>query len=374
MEPVFRSHDKKNTKKENMYKAIDRPDLKDPSVKTVSIDDSVSGHEYYCPMCGRPMIRKMGKIVTHHFAHKNRTCDPWTSDSSSHSAWKRNMVEKFGLDKCEIPVRNDSGETHFADIFIEKDERNAVMLFQSGSMTKELFDSKINFFSYANCKKDAHGNSIPNTIIYVFDQRDKNMYINVGKDLSKLHECPEYDPDCPNRPDYEFWNSINYNCIRPEIHEHVDRNFYCSVRWKRPSKIFKDIPKNVLVFFDVDWYYYELSFGSYDPKYPPRESYDYRTYGEMLQEIRRFLEYTGDDRIDFFDYETGYGKYTPGEFASKFNGKLNDRILLGRFMICPSIDTTSETINTVIGNECPPGQFWCKCISHDEFFDFYTNF
>ena len=61
-----------------------------------------------CPSCGGEVFAKCGEIVSWHWAHKVKDCDPWSEPESEwHLGWKR----KFPFDWQEVVMR-----PHRADV------------------------------------------------------------------------------------------------------------------------------------------------------------------------------------------------------------------------------------------------------------------
>lgn len=81
--------------------------------KRVAIDDSKENTAYYCPLCHHRLIRKMGEIKRHHFAHaKGSSCDSWFMEDGVYSdKWK----SLFLVDKIETVLQKGE-DKHFADI------------------------------------------------------------------------------------------------------------------------------------------------------------------------------------------------------------------------------------------------------------------
>lgn len=61
-----------------------------------------------CPVCGAPVIAKCGEIVTWHWSHLTKDCDPWYEPES---AWHRHWKERFPEDWREVVIGK-----HRADI------------------------------------------------------------------------------------------------------------------------------------------------------------------------------------------------------------------------------------------------------------------
>ena len=67
-----------------------------------------------CPACGSDMTAKCGEQKVWHWAHKaKRHCDHWWSNETE---WHRSWKENFPADWQEVPVRDESGVLHIADV------------------------------------------------------------------------------------------------------------------------------------------------------------------------------------------------------------------------------------------------------------------
>ena len=106
---------------------------------SVNIDNSLPGHQYFCPVCGGELIRKMGHINVHHFAHKSRVeCDDWYDTKG---LWHRSMQAKFKEKFQEVPVVYQ-GKTHIADVrFPRKNALPFVIEFQESPIRRTNFMS-----------------------------------------------------------------------------------------------------------------------------------------------------------------------------------------------------------------------------------------
>ena len=58
-----------------MYYAIDEENNR------IHIKSSQKGKKYYCPCCRNELVRKVGRVKAHHFAHMNGVCDGWYSEN-----------------------------------------------------------------------------------------------------------------------------------------------------------------------------------------------------------------------------------------------------------------------------------------------------
>ena len=137
---------------------------------SVNIDNSLPGHQYFCPVCGGELIRKMGHINVHHFAHKSRVeCDDWYDTKGP---WHRSMQAKFKEKFQEVPVVYQ-GETHIADVrFPRKNALPFVIEFQESPISSDEFYERTNFYKRAG-----------NDILWVFNfSKKENIYQNsIGK-------------------------------------------------------------------------------------------------------------------------------------------------------------------------------------------------
>ena len=77
----------------------------------VWIENAIIGEEYFCPICGEPLIIKAVKsdAIRTHFAHKKGKClDGWHYDMSE---WHRAWQEKFP-EQCREVVVEKNGIKH----------------------------------------------------------------------------------------------------------------------------------------------------------------------------------------------------------------------------------------------------------------------
>ena len=80
----------------------------------VDITDVKSGQRGICPLCGAPMVAKIGCVRTPHWAHwRSRQCDDWYHPKSAwHIAWQN----QFEVSWQEKPIVKGEGIKHIADI------------------------------------------------------------------------------------------------------------------------------------------------------------------------------------------------------------------------------------------------------------------
>ena len=127
----------------------------DKNGKSILIDDAIIGEEYFCPVCGKPLIIKAkNSDIATHFAHKSKCLDDWSHDMSEwHKAWQ----EKFPEQYREIVLENN-GIKHRADVLIN----NTVIEFQHSPITNKEILARNEF--YLSCGY---------RVVWVFDATDK---------------------------------------------------------------------------------------------------------------------------------------------------------------------------------------------------------
>ncbi len=127
----------------------------------VYIDDSLSEEKYHCPICDRPVFRKIGNGGRRpHFAHNkagedNFRCDGWKYDMSD---WHREWQERFPVNCREVVVSYE-GKKHRADVLIE--EKKLVVEFQHSRLSPEEYAERNQFYSSAGYH-----------VIWLFDMAD----------------------------------------------------------------------------------------------------------------------------------------------------------------------------------------------------------
>lgn len=125
--------------------------------------------ECFCPECSKPLIHKMGKIKTHHFAHKADTNCPYGKDKDSKSEWHIHMQELFPPETLEVRFKDkESGEVHIADVYLEGSK--TVIEFQHSSIDIEEFRKRTLF----HVKEGRR-------IVWVFDERGKDPDSEYGR-------------------------------------------------------------------------------------------------------------------------------------------------------------------------------------------------
>jgi hypothetical protein len=87
-----------------------------------------------CPCCGAPVVAKCGKIVSWHWSHLAKDCDPWYEPESE---WHRDWKALFPEDWREVVVG-----PHRADIKTPK----GVIEFQASSISPDEIEERENFY------------------------------------------------------------------------------------------------------------------------------------------------------------------------------------------------------------------------------------
>ena len=89
--------------------------------KTRICVDDISDRKlsYSCPVCNNPVIPKLGKINTHHFAHASVSCGHGAGETIEHETTKKlicyNLRKAGHLAEMEVPIR-EHGISRIADV------------------------------------------------------------------------------------------------------------------------------------------------------------------------------------------------------------------------------------------------------------------
>jgi competence CoiA-like predicted nuclease len=134
-----------------MYIALDKDGNR------VNIANTHEKEEYFCPMCGAPMVLKKGTQRAHHFAHpRNCHCtDRWNYELSN---WSHDWQEQFPEETREVVLSNGK-EKHRANVYLA--DKHLVIEFQHASLPSRVFDARNEFFT-----------SLGNQVIWLFDFTD----------------------------------------------------------------------------------------------------------------------------------------------------------------------------------------------------------
>ncbi len=145
------------------------------------IDESNGIDTYYCPFCKGKMIRKLGSVNTHHYAHKSHAeCDPWYYNHPGKGFWHKSMQAMFPKNCQEVKIYADDNPSvcHFADVFVERKDRNNIVIeFQHSTISWEVFRERTLFYRQNRCNC-IEGKKQYNAVVWVFDCLEKKLYIN----------------------------------------------------------------------------------------------------------------------------------------------------------------------------------------------------
>ena len=163
----------------------------DKNSKSILIDDTIKGEEYFCPTCGESLIikAKNSEAVRAYFSHRPNThcIDNWKYDMSE---WHRKWQEKFP-EQCREFILENNGIKHRADVFIN----DTVIEFQHSPITHEEILERNKF--YLSC-------GYP--VVWVFDANAPAYKIknkNNKNDCVDPMKCNE-DDLCWNRAKSQF--------------------------------------------------------------------------------------------------------------------------------------------------------------------------
>lgn len=255
----------------------------------IYIKDSIKGEKYYCPCCKGEMIRKVGKVKSHHFAHISAVCDTWYSENKG--SWHRNLQNCFSPDSQEVLVKSDNSEVyHISDVFLKGKERNTIIEFQHSPMSIQEFTKRNDF--YIN---NGTTGIEKNRIVWVFDCRNKEIFITLSRVLGAYNG-------------FYWWKKEN----------RVGFENYARMTWnnaiKTYSNIVVDMNKDITIFLCVNQrgFYKDYKSGEYYTA-----DGDYKCY---IKEKNVFIDNGSDDM--FFvrlDYSKQGNKFCGGGILSLEN-------------------------------------------------------
>lgn len=124
----------------------------DKENKRIDIEESEEGTTYFCPLCHHKLVRRMGDVRRHHFAHvKGSGCDTWFSDDGLYQdKWK----SLFPVESIE-PVIEVGENKHFADVRIQ----DSILNFRESYAFPKASFTERNAFYHQGSKK----------VVWVFD-------------------------------------------------------------------------------------------------------------------------------------------------------------------------------------------------------------
>ena len=95
-------------------------------------------NECYCPVCGEPVVHRMGTIRRAHFAHRQDTDCYFGRDKDNKSEWHIRMQDYFPKEAQEVIfVDKETGEKYIADVFLK--ESNTILEFQKSPIEEKEF-------------------------------------------------------------------------------------------------------------------------------------------------------------------------------------------------------------------------------------------
>lgn len=170
----------------------------------VHIDDSSANVQYYCPTCDLELVRRMGEIKAHHFAHKKgMVCnDTWHYEEMCewHASWQNRFPKEY-----QEVVKQHNNRRHRADVLIESNK--LVIEFQHSKLSIDEFRDRNSFFKSLGYKviwifdrvSDSFGNKIYslNNNKYKWTNPDSNFrQMNVtNEDATIYFELSEKEMD-----------------------------------------------------------------------------------------------------------------------------------------------------------------------------------
>jgi hypothetical protein len=112
-------------------------------------------------MCGEKLIPKCGRIVTHHWAHKGKDCDPWREPETEwHRYWKSLVPSE-----CSEVVIEKNGLRHRADIVtntgIVIELQHSPMGEDEIAIRESFYGKMIWLFDVQTCRRTHSKNGIP---------------------------------------------------------------------------------------------------------------------------------------------------------------------------------------------------------------------
>lgn len=121
------------------------------------VDEAASKLDYFCPICGAPMIPRRGDSNRHHFAHKpGHSCADTWSASYGKSDWHFSWQEHFPKENREVTLALGNVR-HRADVLTGR----AVVEFQESELSADQFNDRNTFYQDLGYK-----------VVWLFDLRD----------------------------------------------------------------------------------------------------------------------------------------------------------------------------------------------------------
>jgi competence CoiA-like predicted nuclease len=144
-----------------------------------------------CQICSGEVIAKCGEIYDWHWAHKiDRNCDPWKEHETE---WHRQWKNKFPFEWREVPIENDEGERHFADV---KTSSGLVIEFQNSSIStttirirEEFYGDMIWVINAQPFKDHLRLASVVKRKVREIEAAEKDPYVELEQDLKNQIEA-----------------------------------------------------------------------------------------------------------------------------------------------------------------------------------------
>jgi len=157
-----------------------------PAKKLTHISDSLTDEQYNCPNCNSLLVRKLGSIKTHHFAHKNlEECD---DTDKTMSAWHMGMQRLFPQ-KFNERIFEDFNKCckRKADVYF----KGHVVEFQHSPLTTTEFVERTSYYlNYNNWFTEDY-----NYHLEVYGDSDDGLFqmnkspMKIVKDVTWLFHC-----------------------------------------------------------------------------------------------------------------------------------------------------------------------------------------
>ena len=214
---------------------------KDEKNNIITIDKAEQNKKYYCPICESEVIPRLGDLITHHYAHIDKS--KCTNESFVHF-WVKNELLKIG-DKFTLSIGLKEEEYICKDLIIEKTYKTKYGDYKP-DITVITNDNKIIYFeiAYTNMKR-------------INEYRDKWEYLNNtvveinAKELINGKEfkvfTPVYDngiiyynyTECRSKAEKLYENNIISNCEIEEAKSRLNKIdwFWCEWIKRKQNKI-----------------------------------------------------------------------------------------------------------------------------------------
>lgn len=169
----------------------------------VHISNAKNNEKYFCPICNEEVIRRIGKINSHHFSHRINSQhfrnDNWHYDMSE---WHYSWQNQFPSENQEVVFK--FGEIiHRADVFIN----NTILEFQHSPITLEEFNDRTSFYISLGYK-----------VIWIFDCIDKS--------ITHRFDYTRDNVECLWTYPLKILNDINYKNSKLEVYLQIDKSLW----------------------------------------------------------------------------------------------------------------------------------------------------